>query len=391
MNILYISSLVRRKASSASIRNTSLINGLIELGHSVDVVTVDYPDAMIDPFLKKFSSFNSSLTTVRTSMYSQMARNYQDVQSKQSRMWMKLIKSAIKEALLFPDFDFDFPKKVTGLELNLRKYDLIISSSDTKTSHFAAKSLNYENKLKWIQIWGDPWADDINLNWLNRQRAKIYETYILNRADFIFYVSHPTLCVMKDRYPYLAKKMGHINRSFFVRAEKKNIQKEHVKFTYTGQITRHRNLINLCEKIEIYNKSHQKPIILEIVGRCDPKVQKEIEKFHFIKFHGVQDLEFVNKLYCSSDVLVFVDNSSASHQIPGKLYDYFGTECEILSLVDHFEQPVARFIDSTKRCIQMENAKDKIDLSFVKNLEKRRVLVSYSPVEVAKQLLEQVN
>ncbi|REJ08765.1 hypothetical protein, partial [Halobacillus trueperi] len=52
MKILYITSTLTRKANSASIRNVSLINGLIKNGVEVDVLTLNWPINVIDDFLE---------------------------------------------------------------------------------------------------------------------------------------------------------------------------------------------------------------------------------------------------------------------------------------------------------------------------------------------------
>ena len=61
MKILYVSSLVLRKASSASIRNISLIRALIDEGHQVDVLTVKYPNHLEDDYLKSLISSNAKI------------------------------------------------------------------------------------------------------------------------------------------------------------------------------------------------------------------------------------------------------------------------------------------------------------------------------------------
>ena len=52
MKILYISSLILKKGSSASIRNTGLIKGLNDNKVIVDILTIKYPEQLEDDYLK---------------------------------------------------------------------------------------------------------------------------------------------------------------------------------------------------------------------------------------------------------------------------------------------------------------------------------------------------
>ena len=91
------------------------------------------------------------------------------------------------------------------------KFDYIISSSDSKTSHFIAREIIKSNNLivPWIQIWGDPWSDDIgikNCNFLTKYRIKKNEKKLLKEADKIFYISELTANKIKDKF-YKCKAM----------------------------------------------------------------------------------------------------------------------------------------------------------------------------------------
>ena len=61
---------------------------------------------------------------------------------------------------------YDFRSSLASKKVIIKeKFDLIISSSDPKSSHLIAESLIKNNPNitnKWIQYWGDPFASDIN-------------------------------------------------------------------------------------------------------------------------------------------------------------------------------------------------------------------------------------
>ena len=58
MKILYITTAYILRNSSAAIRNNSLVNGLIELGHEVDVLTVKWPDDLHSDYLSNVAKGN---------------------------------------------------------------------------------------------------------------------------------------------------------------------------------------------------------------------------------------------------------------------------------------------------------------------------------------------
>ena len=61
-------------------------------------------------------------------------------------------------------------------EIQDDSYDLVISSSDPKSSHLFVYELYQRKRLKktpWVQIWGDPFAADItNTSLIYRWKAK---------------------------------------------------------------------------------------------------------------------------------------------------------------------------------------------------------------------------
>ena len=52
-NILYVTTSYLLKNNSASIRNNSLVKGLLELGYNVDVYTVKWPDELLSSYFVK--------------------------------------------------------------------------------------------------------------------------------------------------------------------------------------------------------------------------------------------------------------------------------------------------------------------------------------------------
>ncbi|WP_350609174.1 hypothetical protein, partial [Pseudoalteromonas sp. 41-MNA-CIBAN-0057] len=79
-------------------------------------------------------------------------------------------------------------------------------------------------------------------------------------------------------------------------------------------------------------------------------------------------------------------------QIPGKLYDYFGTKLPILALVQDMNDAVTSFILESKRCVVFKNKSELINLKqLVESHNTVQVLQQYSPAAVASQIIKLIN
>ena len=143
MNILYITTSLL-KNESASIRNISLINGLIENDCKVKVVTLDYAKNLEDTFLKDSLDGNIKVEKIKIPNFNKLFSLVQKVKEnkKVGNSFFIRIKNLIKEFLFFPDIYVESIKNSKNINIINEKFDYIISSSDSKTSHFIAR----ENK-----------------------------------------------------------------------------------------------------------------------------------------------------------------------------------------------------------------------------------------------------
>lgn len=392
MKILYVTSLAFRESSSASIRNTSLINGLVEKGCKVDLLTLSYPEKREDNYLKSIVSdkvkiFKSEIPFLNN----YLNKNTGTLPVNRNTIYSK-IRDIIKNAYFFPDVDKEWISNYNKDVLS-NNYDFIISSSDTKTSHYVAQKIiksggkNMEN-VKWVQIWGDPWENDINIKKYMRKKIKQQEKKLLELADYIFYVSEPTMNQMKSKYPKHADKIYYLGRSFIEenRGRKIGETKDWV-FTYTGSLNPNRNISNLINAINLYNQDHSKKIELNLYGRIDEKTSKIIEANDKICYHGSVSLTEINQAYQNSDVLIYIDNGGETTQIPGKIYDYLGTDRPILALVETKKAATTVFLQDLNRCELQLNSPDSISFDFLSTLSKMEVNQEYSAASMAEKLL----
>ena len=93
-------------------------------------------------------------------------------------------------------------------------------------------------------------------------------------------------------------------------------------------------------------------------------------------------------MYKKSDVLVYIDNLYNSTQIPGKIYDYFGTNKLILSLYETNE--TKKFLEQFNRVELIENNKEFDIGEIIKKINKDHILEEFSPKNIAKIFLKDI-
>ena len=388
MKILYISSFIYKKNSSASIRNNKLIEGLVSLGVKVDVLSVMHPDEWTDMELlqnhndisvHKILSNISSMTDVTSTKNKSLLKKYLP----------KTLYTIIKNLLAYPDFD----KKWLESDFNIEnKYDYVVSSSDSKTSHFLALNILKQKKMesKWIQIWGDPWSSDINLDFITKKRAMADEYNLLKKADKIFYVSELTSNQYKKKFPEFKTKIYDIGRSYYKEVYKNHTNKNshQLNILYTGSLNNNRSIVNFCNDLHSFNINNKINIKLKICGYQEKQIYERYKNFDFIEFMGSKSISQVYNEFSKSDFLLFVDNGNESTQIPGKIFDYYGTELPIIALISSGNTNLKELLSKEERNIIVDKYKSN-NLDFLINSEKKYVInTKYSPQSIAKRLLD---
>lgn len=378
MNILYINSLIFRKGSSCAIRNIAMVKGLLASGNSVDVLTIQLPDNLIDIQFKNLIKGSKLIELPLNNFEYQYLTGVSLAPSTKKNGLIKYLKKIAKSILFFPDFDKNWLKKSYQLK-TLEHYDLLISSSDTKTSHFMAKNILKRRKIKWIQYWGDPWADDINTPIYMKLIASIYEKKLIQQASVVYYSSIITTELMKNKYKKLATKMYDIEGVYLDEVIADHFTGETIKLVYTGVLGYGRNIYNLIEAIENLNKKKiGKLFELNIYGSCSKEDFDRINNYsNAIHHYGLVPYEMINKIYMNNDILVFLSNEIGCNQIPAKLYDYYGTNNGILSILYTDKDLLYNFLSSTKR--------SEICLNNIKSITEKLILFTnknncYSPL-----------
>lgn len=397
MRILYITTSLLRN-ESASIRNVSLINGLIENGCNITVLTLDFPKESEDNFLRQQIKKEVVINKIQIPTFNRMMKILHDKNDERPdsrcnlrQIILQKIKAKIKPFIFFPDTLCEGIKNADSIKISHNEYDYIISSSDSKTSHFIAKNIIKNNKLDtpWIQIWGDPWAKDIglvDLNYFLKRKIMNAEKELLNKANKVFYVSELTANDIKKMFPNLKNKVKFLLRSYLQKIEKASLTKDNYIFSYTGSII-NRNLTTLVNSVSEYNTNHKKRIELQFYGVNSGEI-KQFSQLDFIKVFPRVSFEKVLEIYKNSDVLVYVDNLRDTTQIPGKIYDYFGTDKVILGLYEN--ENIKQFLEKFNRVELYSNNKEFNLENIISKIGTQKPLEEFSPKYVACEFLKKI-
>ncbi|MBV1709959.1 MAG: hypothetical protein KMY54_08880 [Erysipelothrix sp.] len=205
-------------------------------------------------------------------------------------------------------------------------YDIIISSSDPKSSHVAVKKLLKSglNCTHWIQYWGDPLAFDItNQTIWPTFILKTIEKSLVKDADKVVYVSPFTLDQQQKGFRRFAHRFAFLPIPYRKINEYALREQYPLDCCYLGDYyTRSRNILPFIEAVNHLG------LRTVIAGNSDIEIKgKNITVLNRISQTEVADIEQ------QSRILICLLNHKGN-QIPGKLYHYAASNKPILVIVD---------------------------------------------------------
>ena len=255
------------------------------------------------------------------------------------------------------------------------KFDLIISSSDPKSSHLIAEKLielNPNIAKKWIQYWGDPFVGDINKNSIIPANViKKEEKRLIGLCDEVIYVSPFTLEQQQKNYPEYKDKMKFIPIPYIKEKIYEKVSNPKITLGYFGDYkSNDRNIKPLYNTITKNNEYY-----LNICGNSDIKLEVKEN----ISIRPRQRMNVIEELEKKSDILVCICNRKGT-QIPGKIYHYAATNKPILIILDgDKKEELRKYFDSFSRYKLCENTEEDI-MEAVKDIINERV--EYKPLNL---------
>lgn len=370
--------------ASASIRNRSIIQGLLELGHQVDLITSQYDNSHLN-YDETILNKRINVKYLKLNGIQRFAKVGR--KAKLVRPIKRLVLNIMAKFQIYDNLR-GISNQALDLDINDNDYDLIISSSDPKSSHLFIYKLFEVSKVKntpWIQVWGDPFLADITRkNKLLNLKIKKEEGKLLQYATKVIYVSNLTLKEQKRIYSKYKEKMSYtpIPYSEQIVYPIKNKSKESLTFLYCGDyFSKIRDIKPLYESIK--NTKHR----LIICGNSDLKLKstERIKIYPRVSFGRTKELEQ------ECDVLVHLSNLKGT-QIPGKIYQYSGTNKLILFILDGDIQGLTQIFDSFNRYAFCQNNVEEISYTLNQLKEgtydhTRFIVQDFSPEKIANQII----
>ena len=398
MKILVVVGYCLQVNSSANLCHISYINGLLDGGHTVDLLTVSNKNQNVDigicmPKVHKLYEYNVSL-------YEQLGakkntRNVQradNVKSELVNKNKKSLKTKIKEMIrtLYGTYGTDIiwylhAKKWKSKE----QYDCVISLSHPPVSHKLVEVLLESKRLlarRWIQIWEDPWyADIFGLNY--NDKVKKEEGRLLSLSDFVYYVSPLTLRYQRQLFSEFSDKMKWQPLPSYYKRELTEMNFDKLCFGYFGDYSPHiRNLK------PFYNVARTMGLESNICGNSSSKFQSD-ESVRVFSRMGLKELEVYEN---QTNILVFLCNLRGG-QIPGKIYQYAATNKVILFILDGTDEEketLYKYFSTFNRFIFCDNNEKSIEQTIT-NLKTNIIaksyftpLLNFTPASIIQNILE---
>ena len=270
MKILYVVSRPLEINTSASIRNRATLLGLLENGHEVELFTTE-PDAKHGAY-DAAMSVSAEIPTTYVKLGGVQAAARLGRRLKFLKGLRRLAVRMLARREVYDNLK-GIASHVGEISLKEKQYDLIVSSSDPKSSHlFVLELLRTQGADfhgKWIQIWGDPFAADITLAAGAKQKAiRAEEHRLLEACDKVVYVSRLTQEMQMKAYPDCADKMTYQPIPYMQATitENRDLTKaSQIRLLYCGDYAGNvRNIMPLYEAVKAMSDVH-----LTVCGASD--------------------------------------------------------------------------------------------------------------------------
>lgn len=366
------------------IRIRNILDGLSEIADNVVCFT---PNA--DENSKYYNESNEIHSEIKIIRYGEIKRRHNICDSENGKSikqgFLSLIKNVYKKFDLFGR-SILYVKYKRNIAQEIKDYDVLITFSDPKTSHIIGGYCKKNNlDMKYIQQWGDPLADDItSTSLLPRFVKKYIEWKLMSCADKICYVSPVTLQSQRKVFPKIAEKMFFVPTPCEEHTYDKSPGSE-LKIGYVGSYS------PVARNIMPYYNAAKKmsKIKFEFIG--DLERELNLEETPNIRILGRQPHNKLDDYMKHYDVMVCLMNKRGT-QIPGKIFNYAGTNKEILVIQDgEYGEKIKKYFERYNRFTFVNNTEADICSALEKyinfGIEERFPLPEFMASRVAQQLV----
>ena len=367
MNILVVNGDCITRNSSANLCHLAYIKGLLDMGHSVSLLSASPKGYNTD-------SYMSVPKEIKHFVYPGMSF-YEKLSLKKNKSVMSPTVSAQSEggnngskpSILGRAKQFalrlygvhgiysTFIRKASKFRSS-ENYDCVISVSTPPSGHLLTYKLLKKRHIKathWIQIWEDPWYTDA-YGFNDREKIRKEEARLLSFAERVCYVSPLTLKNQQQLYPESAHKMyWQPLPSYYSGDANSSANDCEVNFGYFGDYAPASRDLK-----PFYQAAVETDINVNICGNPSNLFPSAGN----VKIHPRLTLDKLKPIEDETNVLVFLCNRKGG-QIPGKIYQYSATAKTILFILDGTEEEktvLREYFEKYNRYVFCENTVESI-------------------------------
>jgi len=302
--------------------------------YKIDVLTLDYEDLGV---------------SIDNSLNHYIKENFQKIFRIKPQSWIsKKVFNYLRYASHFPDKFGIFNNLIfqKANEINVNKYQAIISWSQSHSIHLAALKIKKKfPQLPWIVHLSDPWADNPFLVRYFGYKIiqKPLEKKVIKNADAINFTTNLTRLMVMKKYPKKWINKTYVtphsyDLSLYYSSYKKNDGK--LKICYFGNFYGPRNPINFLKAIEKIHSSDNnffKDIIFQFIGKWVGNENWNIGDINLPKELVIYEkpISYSDSLkrMLNAEMLLILDAPfDLSVFFPSKLVDYIGAKKPILAI-----------------------------------------------------------
>lgn len=396
MKILFIACYSPLINNSAAIETLQYLNKLDNIKENeIHLLTVNFPKDSIYYDSKLFSMMNSSIKLHAVDggkLFNKIMPKKKTVNSDtklEGSSKKTSLARMIKNSLAIPDMYLYWAFKASKYGKKLvskEKFDVIFSMHEPPSSHICAYLIKRKFKaLKWITYWSDPWIKDSTREKnivIRKLIEKKLENLVVTNSDKLIFVTDENRNDYVNTYNIPIDSTFILNRGYDKQIydkirdkEKPNLIKEDkVNIIYAGEIfSKLRDVnpfIEAIKKIKLEDKYLYNKLNILFFGNIDnDEIRYKLSNEEAVTISSRIAFDEALNYMINGDILLLFGNKQ-SKQIPGKIYDYFGTDSWILNIYGDKNDPIKKLVQNHYKCYCCDNNSEDIKFSILELIDK---------------------
>lgn len=387
MRILLIAYLYPPFQDPQALRWYYLSNALCENGCEIDVLTVRNPMkdyfSSYHPNLRILRAYPGPIEAIALKKRSLMQRDGIRNRKKKGSTDFRILKAGYLTlrylfSLIFPGDVrtewFPYALRYISGNLDLGCYDWMITSHEPWVDSLLGLFLKKRYGVKWVADFGDPYVAPYTA------RTKIVletrlERAVYRNADVLIVTSSELRDLLLTKYQFLQEKPILLVRQGFPKwflnqtgIKSDQADKSSLRIFYAGTFYEDfRNPVPLFKAVSSLRMQGFK-IDLYVAGRNEGFEKYLKDSNGSIKFLGFVPHNEIPRHISKSHVLLCMTNRMKT-QIPGKFFEYLGTDKPILCISYDFDNEVVRLMKELSRGWVCKNDEGEIQRTLIKIYE----------------------